>query len=310
MCLSVMVTARFVICCTCAVAASTTPRVEDLPGAVQSLVFSFLSPDVTCRAMIQDRSFNSFLHKIQSFGLLESRDAATDFFVRGDREDIEACLSPVLIESFWLRLLSPLDNPKREDAIRGMQCVRDVALTFLNSRRELSAHITGRELMFPRLGYSLIDSRLYKTIGLLASRIVSLDLVRMERLDLSPLSTLVNLNCLCLTKTKVDDLKPLSKLVGLLRLYLDRTDVEDITPLSSLINLWVLFLGSTRTADVRPLAGLKDLRHLRLNDTLVRDVSPLVNLRNLRMLDLDFSLVSDIRPLRNLVANGLSVLKG
>lgn len=119
--------------------------------------------------------------------------------------------------------------------------------------------------------------------------------------DVTPLSTLVQLRRLDLTTTKVMNLTPLSNLTKLTSLDLNAaTHLEDLSPLSTLVQMEVLNLCDIPLiVDVSTLSLLTRLQKLNLSHNHVHhapsagewttpllDVSPLSSMSSLRYLDL------------------------
>jgi len=86
--------------------------------------------------------------------------------------------------------------------------------------------------------------------------------------------------------SNLQDLTPLSTLINLQKLYLYGTSVSDLTPLSTLINLQYLDLNDTRVRDISPLSTLTELRVLDLAYDDIDDITPLSTLTKLQILDL------------------------
>ena len=133
-------------------------------------------------------------------------------------------------------------------------------------------------------------------------------LIGLQRLNLSrnqvsnirPLAILAGLQSLSLSYTQVSDIRPLSTLTGLQGLDLSRNQVSDIRPLFPLIGLQSLYLSGAQISDIRPLSNLTCLQSLSLSYTQVSDIRPLSTLTRLQSLDLNGAQVSDISPLSTL----------
>lgn len=118
--------------------------------------------------------------------------------------------------------------------------------------------------------------------------------------DLSPLTSLSNLQRLFLAKTAVTDLAPLTPLAKLQTLSLFGTAVADLSPLAALPNLQSLTFGDTAVLDLSPLATLPRLETMYFSGTAVADVSPISSLSNLQALYLINTAVTDLSPLASL----------
>lgn len=125
--------------------------------------------------------------------------------------------------------------------------------------------------------------------------------------DLSPLSALSELTILSLVNNKLDDISALASLSNLCELDLFGNELSNISALSELTNLVRLNLGGNPIGDISSLAGLMQLEVLiidnlhRGNDKL-RDISPLAELVNLTNLNLNGNYqIGDISALAGLV---------
>ena len=120
-----------------------------------------------------------------------------------------------------------------------------------------------------------------------AANLQTLNLFDNQRItDISPLSTLYNLETLTLNQNKISDLSPLSGLTNLTELDVHHNYFTDVSPLSGLINLRRLALRENAISDISPLSGLVNLEYLSLLDTQVSDISVLAGLTSLTHLDL------------------------
>jgi hypothetical protein len=164
---------------------------------------------------------------------------------------------------------------------------------------------------FPHVRSLRIDGnvRAGEVAAVLASRLVErlwLQQVPERRVDLRPLSALVNLRKLCLADfDRLRDVRPLSTLVGLHTLKIRALALRDVRPLSTLVALRTLKLHCCQfLRDVRPLSRLVGLHTLVLRCCqFLRDVRPLSTLVGLHTLDISCSeQLSDVRPLSKLVA--------
>jgi len=100
-----------------------------------------------------------------------------------------------------------------------------------------------------------------------------------------------------LFSNNLSDLSPLSSLTNLQRLDLKFNNISDLSPLSSLTNLEVLSLKINNISDLSPLAGLTNLEYLDLGNNNISDISPMSGLTNLEYLSLVMNNISDLSPL-------------
>ncbi len=97
------------------------------------------------------------------------------------------------------------------------------------------------------------------------------------------------------------DITPLTSLTNLEGLYMPCTTIKDIGPLAALTKLQELQIWGTRNiTDLTPLAGMTELRSLWISDNLISDVSPLANLQKLEWLNIEKNMVTDVSPLAGL----------
>jgi hypothetical protein len=120
--------------------------------------------------------------------------------------------------------------------------------------------------------------------------------------NLAPLSGLLALEWLELSRTKVEDLAPLKGLMALQHLDLSLTEVRDLEPLERLTRLEILGLAQTKVHSLQPLKGLTALRQLELTLTGVEDLEPLKGLMALHDLDVSETKVKSVEPLKGLMA--------
>ena len=102
--------------------------------------------------------------------------------------------------------------------------------------------------------------------------------------DLTPLSSLVNLQVLVLYENELQDLAPLSGLVNMEELSLDTNSVSDLTPLAGMEKLRILNIAHTAVSDLSPLKGFTNLTELTITDTPVTDISCLDGLEGLQII--------------------------
>ncbi|CAL6023652.1 leucine-rich_repeat domain-containing protein [Hexamita inflata] len=116
-------------------------------------------------------------------------------------------------------------------------------------------------------------------------------------LDISELSYLVNLQCLCLEHNlNFQDISPLKYLKNITELCLSRNSISDIQSLQYLTELTQLNLTENCIVNIYPLQNLFKLNELELSQNLIVHIHALKNLKKLHTLDLNQTLVIDIPP--------------
>lgn len=118
--------------------------------------------------------------------------------------------------------------------------------------------------------------------------------------DISPLSSLIELEYLDLNDNLIEDVSPLSNLRNLKYLRIDFNPVYSITPLAGLRNLETLYLADTPLRDISALAEMRDLEILWLTKCDVVDLSPLTRLEKLVSIKADMNIITDLSPLSGL----------
>ncbi len=142
----------------------------------------------------------------------------------------------------------------------------------------------------------------------------------LSRLD--TLATLINLETLRISHTKVKDLNPLKDLKNLSVLHIGdtdvhyirslkcldlkaifawRTNIKDISQFEVFPNLQVLSISFLQVSDLKPLQNLIKLKSLFINSTRTTDLSPLEHLINLQQLDISSTKITDLRPIKKLI---------
>ena len=125
------------------------------------------------------------------------------------------------------------------------------------------------------------------------AKVVRLNAVSMDIMDLTGLERFINLKSLVLVGNRVQDIRPLANLTKLTFLDLGSNAVSDVSPLAGLIRLEVLRLWSNQIVDISPLAGLANLKELSLRSNQIVDFSPLAGLVNLEKLIINDNLAGD-----------------
>jgi len=109
-----------------------TPLIESLnlrlPEVLNDKVYSYVQTHNLYLLLIQDRSFNLFLVKLQEYAALSSIDETIEFFWEFNRSEIEACLDTDMIESAW----------STDEPLLGL---RDAAFMFIELRKTLVSAI-------------------------------------------------------------------------------------------------------------------------------------------------------------------------
>ena len=133
-----------------------------------------------------------------------------------------------------------------------------------------------------------------KEIRMLAGQLTSLSLRNNNIKDLSPLSSLVNLQDLNLFNNQIEDTSPLAKLINLTGLSLRNNLVKDISPISNLINLQTLDIRNNQVQDISSLAKYSKLINLYVQHNRIIDITPLSGLKHLSGLFLENNLIRTI----------------
>lgn len=135
------------------------------------------------------------------------------------------------------------------------------------------------------------------------------DMIALSELDLSgneyiqsigPLSQLVNLRMLNLSRTNVEDLTPIRNLTELVELNLSRTKIFDLTPLRYASKLTRLSINNTDVRSITVLEKMAGLKNLEMQGTHVFDFEPLTYLTSILNLDLKRTQIASLAPIANL----------
>lgn len=118
--------------------------------------------------------------------------------------------------------------------------------------------------------------------------------------SLEPLSRLVELKLLNLSKTSIADLTPIRNLTGLVELDLSDTPVDDLSPLKYATSLVRLNISRTMVSDISVLEKMTELRNLQVAGIPLKDFSGLAKTAGLTYLDLQGTSVTDIAFLNGL----------
>ena len=120
--------------------------------------------------------------------------------------------------------------------------------------------------------------------------------------DLSPLSGMTRLVELNLARVQVSDLSPLAGLTGLEHLDIGFNRVEDLSPIVGLPRLKTLIAPGNYIDDLTALDGVGALKQLDLSDNFIIDVSPLAGLTNLESLIISHNDIGDVSALSDLAS--------
>jgi Leucine-rich repeat (LRR) protein len=118
--------------------------------------------------------------------------------------------------------------------------------------------------------------------------------------SIEPLTQLVNLRTLNISKTSSTDLTPIRNLTELVTLNISNTEVDDLTPLKYSSNMMTLDLSNTRVTDISVVEKMPKLERLYIRGLAVNDYTALSTLTNLKEVDMKSSKISDLSPLENL----------
>jgi len=194
-------------------------KIPDLPDFAKDLIFGFLpGQKMAYLTIIQDRSFDFFLSRIQVYANLQSPDSAINFFWKNNKNEIRECLAAANADLGFSSLRLGSDLTPRRTPSRAVECLRPVCLEFLNLRALLISWINDDSLVLNSLRFD----KAYKALGLLASFQPLKGLVFYEApiKDISGLSRLTTLRWVRFVKSPVKDVAELRKLEqGGLRIY-------------------------------------------------------------------------------------------
>ncbi len=136
-----------------------------------------------------------------------------------------------------------------------------------------------------------------------ANRLRELHLNRNRITDLSPLSGLKKLYRLELNHNEtLSDLSPLSSLPNLNILFVESNIISDLSPLIELLTLHDIRIGRNIIEDLSPIAGLHNLRHMSISNNLITDLTPLKDLKKLEWITMSGNPPADLTPLSGLLS--------
>jgi hypothetical protein len=118
--------------------------------------------------------------------------------------------------------------------------------------------------------------------------------------DLSPFSSLINLEAVAVPFSRVTDLSPLTALPKLKDLEVLFNPISDLSPLETMTELEVFNCSFCAISNLTPLGSLTKLRMLDLTQNRITDLTPLSKVESLEMLRLDKNRIGDLTPLSNL----------
>jgi hypothetical protein len=125
-------------------------------------------------------------------------------------------------------------------------------------------------------------------------------------ISVEPLTMLVDLKHINLSKTYIDDIAPLSSLNGLTSLNISNTSIEDISYLRYAENIKKLDLSYTRVSSLEPLNNLQQLESLSIAGSNVNEFTILKFFPKLQTLNLaetnfgQLSILEDFKALKSL----------
>ena len=136
-----------------------------------------------------------------------------------------------------------------------------------------------------------------------ASRLRELHLNRNTITDLSLLSELTQLHWLELNhNVTLSDLSPLSSLPNLNGLHIEDNTISDLSPLTTLFTLRDLRLGGNIIEDLSAIAGLHNLRSISIGNNLITDLTALKDLKKLEWINMSGNPPADLTPLSGLLS--------
>ncbi len=118
--------------------------------------------------------------------------------------------------------------------------------------------------------------------------------------DISPLSTLSNLEELHLPYCRISDLNPIKDLDNLKFINFDANLIEDAGPIASLDNIVNIVLDNNTITDLTPFSNLYSLRALLINNNEISDLTVISEMDNIEILGIAINKISDLYPLVNL----------
>lgn len=119
-------------------------------------------------------------------------------------------------------------------------------------------------------------------------------------LDLEPLSVLVNLKNLNVSRTGITDLTPIRNLSGLVELNASHTLIEDLTPLNYSSAISKLNLSHTVVSDISVIEKMPQLTQLDISNTPVIDFYYISTTPELRSLNLESTKLVDLSAVDSL----------
>lgn len=131
-------------------------------------------------------------------------------------------------------------------------------------------------------------------------KLTSLDLSRNHIRSIDSLKGLTNLTYLCLWNNQINDISSLERLTRLTALDLIDNQISDISSLKNLTNLTNLYLSFNQISDISSIKGLTNLTELYLAYNQITYLGSLKGLKNLNTLSLNGTPINDITPLREL----------
>lgn len=141
------------------------------------------------------------------------------------------------------------------------------------------------------------------TLGKLIEILEAYNLIKGNKIsDITPISNLVNLTELDLSNNLIVDITPISNLTSLTILLLDQNIIDDISPISNLTLLTQLWIDDNQVVDITAIASLVSIENLTLHGNHITNISALANLTSLSGFAMADNPLSDISPLENLTS--------
>ena len=217
---------------------------------------------------ISDISFLSNFHLLEKLSLKNTQVADLSP-IKGLTSLIELDISGTKVDTLlYLRNLTRLEKLD----VSGLKIVSLEDIAGLTNLIDLTCHEN-----------KLVDLSPLKNLSVLKALDISLNY---DIKDITPITEIVSLEKLILTKIKIKSLEPLTKLQNLVYLDVFNSGISDLSPIKRLPKLMYLELSHNAIEDVSPLRSLNYIVHLGLASTKVYDLSPLKSFRNLEYLNI------------------------
>lgn len=171
-----------------------------------------------------------------------------------------------------------------------------IAASFVSAEElpELSSDVRGAAAIAAGVDEDKLDSDTLTTVRTLV-------LNHRDRVDLTGLEHLVNLESLELTGNTIGDIGPLAHLIHLQYLDLSDNRVQDLSPLSKLEQLRHLNIANNLVVSLTPVSSLTNLTSLNADNNAIESLAPLAALINMGELNVANNRIADLGPLASLV---------